>query len=160
VVEDVGLRVEHEVDMGEVALEVGREDLDRGMRIAVTDRPDGRGPDAGAAVGEFIARHAGDDAVTEIHRGHGLGDAGGLAEVELGRAPGRDGAEGARAGADVAQDHQGRGPARPAFAEVGALRALADRVQPMFADQPVGGHVTGAAREPGAEPGRFARGLG
>ena len=83
----------------------------------------------GAAVGQFVAGDAGDDAVPQAHLRDGLGDARGLAEVELGRPAGLDRAEVAGARADVAEDHHGGGAARPALAEVRALRALADRVE-------------------------------
>ena len=61
----------------------------------------------------------------------------GLAEVELGGPAGLDRAEITGPRADVAQDHHRGGAAGPAFAEVRALRALADRVQPVFTDQPI-----------------------
>ena len=85
--------------------------------------------------------------------------ASGLTEVELGGAAGLDRAEVARARADVAQDHHGGGAARPALAEIGALRALADGVELVLIHQPAGGGVAGSGRQLGAEPGRFARGI-
>ncbi len=129
VVEDVGPGVEHRVDVGRAPLEVGDEHLDRGRRVAVADRADRRRPHGRPAVGELVPGDARDDAVAQAHRGDGLGDPGGLAQVELGRTPGLHRAEVAGARADVAEDHHRRGAARPALAQVRALRALADRVE-------------------------------
>jgi len=159
VVEDVGLGVEDDVDVGGVAFEVGREDLDGGPGVAVADGANGGGPDAGAAVGKLVAGDAGDDAVAKIHFRDGVGDAGGFAEVEFGRAAGGDRAEVAGARADVAEDHHGGGAAGPAFAEVGALRALADGMEFVVIHEAAGGGVAGAAGKFGAEPRRFARGV-
>ena len=49
-------------------------------------------------------------------------------------APGEHGAEAARPGADVAEDHEGRRPGRPALADVRAVGALADGVQAVARD--------------------------
>ena len=50
VVEDVGLGVEHGVDIRGPALEVGDEDLDRGRRVAPANRPDRRALSVSRAV--------------------------------------------------------------------------------------------------------------
>src|SRR5215212_4927969 len=50
-------------------------------------------------------------------------------DVELRRLAGENGAEAAGAGADVAQDHEGRGAVVPALADVRAARLLADGVE-------------------------------
>ena len=116
VVEDVGLGVEHGVEVVGAALPVGGEHLDGALRVAVLGGADGGGPDAGAAVLQVVAGDGGDDAVAEAHLGDGVGDAGGLAQIELGGAAGLDRAEIAGARADVAEDHhRGRaaGPAPP-----------------------------------------------
>jgi len=159
VVKNVGLGVEDGVEVVELALPIGREDFDGGLGIAVADGADGGGPDGGTAIGEFVAGDGGDDAVAQAHFRDGIGDAGGFAEVEFRGAAGLDGAEITGARADVAEDHHGGGAARPAFAEVGALRALADGVEFVFVHEGADGLVAGAAGEFGAEPGRFTRGV-
>ena len=158
-IEDVGSRLEHCVDVRQVALEVGHQDFDGGLRIAVTDGADRGGPDAGPAVGELIAGHAGDHDVAEIHAGHGIGHPRRFAEIQLRGPSGLDGAEVARPGTDVAEDHYRGGAARPAFAKVGALRALADGMQTLAFDQLADGGITRAVGQPGSEPGGFALGL-
>src|ERR1051325_3003574 len=56
-------------------------------------------------------------------------DAGGLGHVELVRLAVRDRAVGARARADVTEDHEGGRAVMPALADVGTARLLADRVE-------------------------------
>ncbi len=97
--------------------------------------------------------------MAQSHLGHGIGHASGFAEIKLGGASGLDRTEIAGARADVAEDHHRGGAARPAFAEVGALRALADGVEFMRVHEFTHGLVAGAGRELGTEPGRFARGV-
>src|SRR5690606_31662171 len=63
----------------------------------------------------------------------------------------------AGAGADVAEDDEGRGPRLPALADVGAVRLLADGVQPLLAHQLLQPQVVGAARRAHLEPFRLAR---
>src|SRR5690606_33927874 len=157
VVVNVGLGVEHGVDLIHAALEVGHKHLDGRIRIAVTHGADGRRPDAGAAIGEFIAGDGRDDAVLEIHLGHGVGDTGRFGDVVFGRPAGLNRAEIAGAGADVAQNHDRGSAARPAFAEVGALRAFTDGVQLVFVHELAHGRVAGAGGQFGAEPGGFTR---
>ncbi len=129
VIQDVGFGVENDVNVLGVSFEVGDEDFDAGVGVAVADGADGGGPDGGAAVDQFVAGDGGDDAMFEAHFLHGFGDAGRFAEIEFGGAAGLDRAEIAGAGADVAENHHGRGAAGPAFAEIRALGALADRVE-------------------------------
>ena len=159
VVVDVGLGVEDDIDVLHVAFEIGHQNFDRGSGAAVLDGANRHRPDGGTTVGEFIAGDTGDDAVFEIHLRHGVGDAGGFAEVELCGTASLDRAEIAGARADVAEDHHGGGAAGPAFAEVGALRALADGVQFVLVDELAGGVVAGAGRQFGSEPGGLARGV-
>ena len=143
----------------EFALPIGREDFDGGLGVTVADGADGGGPDGGAAVGEFVAGDGSDHAMAQAHFGDGIGDTGGFAEVEFRGAAGLDGAEITGARADVAEDHHRGGAAGPAFAEVRALRALADGVELVFIHEGADGLVAGAAGEFGAEPGRFTRGV-
>ena len=58
--------------------------------------------------------------------------------------------------ADVAQDHERRGPMVPTFADVGALRFLADRVELELPHQPLDPRVLRPARSPDFQPRRLA----
>ena len=102
-----------------VAVEVGRQDLDRRPGPA----PDGQDAPAevlGAAVGQVVAGHRRDHDVPQAEPGAGLGQPVGLVERDgLGMAA-LDRAEAARAGADLAQDHERRRPPGPAFRAVRA----------------------------------------
>ncbi len=160
VVEDVGLGVEDGVEGFGLAAKIGDEDFDGGLGIAVADGANGGGPDAGATIEQVVAGDGGDDGVAETHFGDGIGDTGGFAEIEFGGAPGLHGAEGAGTRADVAQDHDGRGAAGPAFTHVGALGGLADGVQVMVVHQLAGFAVAGAGGKLGAEPVGLAGGGG
>src|SRR6185436_17807360 len=76
--------------------------------------------------------------------------------VAPGRHPGLHVAEAAAAGADVAEDHEGRRPALPALTDVRAVRLLADRVQALPSDlglEPAVGRATGRRH---LQPGRLA----
>src|SRR5881628_3068975 len=84
----------------------------------------------GAAIGQIVARHGGDDDMIEAHAAGGFSDAGGLIEFQRKRFCGSDGAESASAGAAVAGDHEGGGSFAPAFPMVGAFGAFADGVKP------------------------------
>src|SRR5690606_30466017 len=60
---------------------------------------------------------------------------------------------------DVAEDHEGRGPSRPALALVGAARLLAHGVQPVRAQQAGQSGDRGARRHRDLQPARLrARG--
>jgi hypothetical protein len=89
----------------------------------------------------------------------GLGYARGLVEVELRRAAGLDRAEIARARADVAQDHQRGGAARPAFADVRATCALADGVELVLLHHTEGRVVGWAGGKSGTDPRGFTSGV-
>src|SRR5438105_2440463 len=135
VVVDVGLRLDDRRHCLQVAGEVGRQHLDGGARAAALDGADGAGKDLGPAVAKVVAVDAGDDRVTQAELGDRLSHAKRLGQVELGRAARGDRAEPAGAGADRAQDHEGRGPPVPAVVDVRALRLFADRVQALAANE-------------------------
>ena len=65
-------------------------------------------------------------------------------------------AEAAAAGADVAEDHERRGAALPALADVGALGLLADGVEVVVGDRLLQAAVRRAARRRDLEPRRLA----
>ena len=110
----------------------------------------------GAVVGQVVAVDRGDDGVTEAHRFHLVGDPQRLQRVVPGRLAGLHVAEAAAAGADVAEDHEGGGPALPALADVRAVGLLADRVQVVGADLLLEAPVVGPARGRDFEPRRLA----
>ena len=116
VVEDVRAGLHHGPERGLLAVEVRDQDLDAHQRAAGADLADRRGEGARAAVGQVVAGDAGHHHVVEAHRGDRLGDPARLVVVEPGGLAGLDGAEAAGPGADVAQDHDGRGALVPALA--------------------------------------------
>jgi len=83
----------------------------------------------GAEVGQVVAVHGRDHRVLELHRPDRLGDARRLGDVVLGRTAMGHGAVGAVSRADIAQNHERRGPVLPALADVGAMGFLAHRVE-------------------------------
>src|ERR671917_1928242 len=129
-VEGVGPGVDDGLYGVPVSLEIRGEDLDGTSRYLVPDLPDGGGEDRSAPVLQLVAVHARYDGVLEAHLFGGVGDAPRLVEVELSGFAGQNGAEAAGAGADVAQDHEGRRTVVPALTDVRAAGLLADRVQP------------------------------
>jgi len=84
---------------------------------------------AGSAEVVVVAIDARDYRVLKTKRGHGLGYAAGLVEIDWLWAAFGDGAESAAACAKVAQHHECCGFVVPAFADVGAVGAFADGVE-------------------------------
>ena len=148
VIEDVGPGVHHDPERPLGALEVGDQHLDRGLGQAPPDLGDAAGERLGAAVGQVVPVHRGDDHVREPHALHRLGQADRLERVERLRRAVRHRAVGAVPGADVAQDHEGGGLVLPALADVGAARLLAHGVQPQLAHHALELHVGRARRAP------------
>src|SRR6201994_315088 len=140
--DDLDVVVEHVWALGDdlrerhlLALEVGREHLDLALgRLApyLTDHADERG---GALVGEIVAVDGGDHGVAQSHSRDRARDARGLERIVPRRLAGLDVAEAAAARARVAEDHERRGAALPALADVRARGLLADGVQVLRADQ-------------------------
>ena len=160
VVEDVGFLVEDELKGIPVAAEIGDEDFDAGAGGLEANLTDGFGPDACAAVGEFIAVDAGDDSVLEVHAADCVADAAGLVEVEGWGAAGGDVAEAAASGADIAEDHERGGTGGPAFTHVGAFGGLADGVEAVFVDEVQEVEILLAGGHFHAEPGGLPAGGG
>ncbi|CFR91042.1 Uncharacterised protein [Mycobacterium tuberculosis] len=120
---------------GWFAVEVGNQQFDAGRRIEFLDGAHGRGVQPGPAVRQVVASHAGDGGIAQAHRAHAVGDSAWLVAVQLGGLSGVDLAEIASAGALVTADQEGGFSVLPAFEDVGAAGLLADRVQPLAADQ-------------------------
>jgi hypothetical protein len=117
------------------ALEVPDQDLDTRVRAEFMNRLDGFGPDTSATIGEIIPIDAGDHNMPEVDLGEHLGDPTGLVVVQLHRFPGFDVAETTGSRAGVAEDHDRRGTAGPAFTHVRTTGLLADGMQLVFVDQ-------------------------
>src|SRR5215217_381721 len=152
VVEGVGPGVDDGPYGVPIALEVRGEDLDGAPRHVGPDLAYGRGEDRGAPVGQLVAVDAGYDGVIEAHLSGCVGDTPGFVEVELGRLACEDGAEATRAGADVAEDHEGGGPVVPALADVRAAGLLTDGVEAQATHGLFYLAVTLAHGRPGLEP--------
>src|ERR1044072_1983817 len=86
-------------------------------------------------VTEVMTAGAGAGGRGGAERLHRFGDVARLFGVERDGLPLRDGAEAAVARADVAADHEGRRPVRPALEDVRAARLLADGVEVQVLDQ-------------------------
>ena len=135
VVEDVGALVDHLRKRHLLAAEVGGQDLDLAARGQHPDRADHADERSGPVVGQVVAVDRGDDGVAQAHLLDLGRDPHRLQRVVPGRLAGLHVAEAAAAGADVAEDHEGRGAALPALADVRAVRLLADRVEVLRADR-------------------------
>src|SRR5258706_7167938 len=81
-----------------------------------------------------------------------------LADVELHGSSRSHRAEAARAGADVAQDHERRGPPAPAVEDIRALRLFANRVQPLPLHELLELFVVLALDDARADPRRYRAG--
>jgi len=109
-------------------------------------------PDAHHLTGQVIAVDARDDRVPQAHPRDRTGHAQRLQRVVERRLAGLDVAEPAAARAGVAEDHERRGAALPAVADVRAGGLLADRVQPLALDHPAQLAVARAAGRRALEP--------
>jgi hypothetical protein len=70
----------------------------------------------------------------------------------------RDGAVGAIAGADIAQDHESRSAVLPTLADVGAMRLFADGMQVELTHQVLEPHIVGSTGRLDLEPRGFSLG--
>ena len=129
VVEDLGPGLQDDVDRLGPAVEVGGEHFDRGPG-ALADGQDALAEVLGAAVGQVVAGDGGDDDVPQAQAMAGLGQSVGLVEGDGLGMPAIDRTEAARAGADVAQDHERGGSPGPAFRAIRASGTFADRLEP------------------------------
>ena len=89
----------------------------------------------GAAVGQIIARHGGDDDVPEAQALGGFGHAGGFAGIERERLGGGHRAKLAGAGAAVAANDERGGAFAPAFPMIRTPRTFANGVELQLAEQ-------------------------
>src|SRR6185369_549845 len=129
VVQDLWLGIDNDAETLFDSLEVGNQDLDTTVRDALVNLLDSRGEDAGAAIVVIIPIDAGDYGELEAKCLDGFGDAARFVEIDRFRAALGHGAESAAARAGVAEQHESCCLVIPAFADIGALGRLADRVQ-------------------------------
>ncbi len=172
VVEDLRPFVEHDLEGIPEATEVGDEHLDGTARDLLADLANGLGEDRCTTIFTLIPVDRGDDSVFEAHQPSSFGDAARFVPVEpLVGAARHHGTEATGAGADVAQDHEGRRTGRPTLAHVRAPGALAHRVELMVVDdvdevfigravgqlhaEPVGARLPGDSRSGGLNDGQL-----
>ena len=156
VVEDVGALGDHLCQRHLLAAEVGGQHLDLALRGLIRIERITPTNARGAVVRQVVAVDGRDHRVAQAHLLHLVRDAQRLERVVPGRHPRLDVAEPAAAGADVAEDHEGRRAALPALADVGAVRLLADRVQVVGLDRLLQLAVGRAAGRGDLEPRRLA----
>ena len=134
-----------------------------GVRISIlqsgrlaADLADDADERARALVGEVVAVDARDDRVAQAHPRDLARDARGLERVVPRRLAGLDVAEAAAARARVAEDHERRGAALPALADVRARGLLADRVEVVVVDPRCSARGSARRRARDLEPRRLA----
>ena len=154
VVEDIGDR--HSGKLGQrdglAPSKVRHQDLQPGLGRACPNRTQAAGEVPSPAVAQVIAVHRGDDDVAQRQARNRLRQ---LLRLRLVRGlgpPMGHVAEGAAAGADIPQNHEGRGAVTEALAQVGALCLLADCGQPLLSQQPLDPHHRGPDRSLGPDP--------
>ncbi len=130
------------------AAEVRREDLDLRRRRQLADPTDAVDEVLRPAVAQVVAIDARDDDVRQAERRDRLREVERLVRIERIGTSVADVAERAAPRALVAHDHERRGALAEALADVRAARFLADRVQPVLAQDPL--DVVEALRRGGA----------
>ena len=132
--EHVDAGVDDGRDVGELAGEIRRQRLDGRLRAARLDRADAIGVMARAAVGQVVAIDGRQHDVAKAHELDGARRVRDFVGIEPAARIARvDGAELARARADLAHQHDRRRAVVPALADVRADRFLADGREPMLA---------------------------
>ena len=139
-----------------LAAKIGGEDFDGGLRSRTPQCLDHFDELPGPAIGQVIAVNRGDHDVLQpqLRRSHG-----GMfrfQRINAARHPGLDVAERTGAGANVTQDHHRGVFLGPAFADIGASRLFANRVQPQIAHQLAGFAIALAGRRFDPDPVRLA----
>src|SRR6185312_12451254 len=100
-----------------------------------SDLADGLGEDGGAEVGQVVAIDRRDHDVSQLHLLDGRRDARRFLDVVHGRTSVRHRAVRTISRADVAENHERGRTMLPAFADVRAMRFLADGMQAKFAHE-------------------------
>ena len=138
------------------ASEIGSENFNRRVRRHITQCADDLDELACPAIGQIIAIDRSDDNVFQTHFRGRFGNMARFAAVHRARHAGLDVAERTGAGADIAQDHHGGVLFGPAFADIGARRFFADRVELQIAHQLPRFAIALAGRRFDPNPVRFA----
>ncbi len=136
---------------------VGHQGFQLDPRRQLADLAQAVGEVLGAAVAQIVAVHRGDHHVLQPQVGDGDGQVGRLVDVQRLRPAMTDVAERAASGADIAHDHEGRGAAGEALAQVRAGRLFADAVQLVLAQQLLDAVDLGGNRDAHADPVGFLR---
>jgi hypothetical protein len=149
--------IHHRGDGILVAFEVRRQRFDGGLGIHGADGADTGGVVGSAAVGQIVAVHGREHHVAQPHEPDRFGGLCRLVGIEPAFRVSRvHGAEAAGAGADRAHEHDRGRAVRPALGQVGAVRLLADRGQPVLVHDPSHLLVLAAPGQANAEPVGFA----
>ncbi|MNQ83831.1 hypothetical protein D3C85_989330 [compost metagenome] len=130
------------------------------VRRQLADFADAVGKVLGTAVTQVVAVHRSDHHVLQAQVGDGNGQAFRLVDVQRLRTAVADVAERAATGADVTHDHEGRGAAGEALAQVRAGRLFAHAVQLVFAQQGLDAVDFRRYRDTDTNPVRFLRQFG
>ena len=156
-VENVGPGVHHDAQRLFQSLKVGNQHFHAASGHASADFGDRVGEDARATDVVVVAIDAGDDRKLQPQFLHRFGDPARLFKIDRLRAAFRYGAEAAAPGAQIAQQHEGRGAMVPALADVGTMRRLADGVQLQVARQGLEIVIVLAHGRARLQPFRFGR---
>ena len=125
--------------------------------VAARDGADDAGEMLRPAIVQIIAVNRGNDGMRQPHAGDGIGHPFGFVGFEGSGQAGLHIAEGAGPGAGVAHDHEGGVLLRPAFADIGAARLLADGDQTVVADDLLGFRIDRRTRRLHPDPLRLAQ---
>ncbi len=141
-----------------ITLQVGDQQLYFAVRGCLADGEDQLGELPGAAVGEVVAGHRGDDRVAQLKFGNRRGNFCCFPGVGRKQLAVGDVAESAVPAAAIAKDHESRGPVAPALPLVRAGGTAADRMQALLAVVAINPSVTGPAGNLDLEPFGFSGG--
>ena len=139
---------------------VRHQDLELCLRTAGADGTQTSGEVASPTIAQIVAIDRGDDDVTQPHALDGFSEQFRLSLVDRLRPAMGHIAERATSGADIAENHEGRGAMIEALAQVRALRLFADGRESVLAQQPLDSGNPATVRPNGrlgANPGRLAR---
>ncbi len=147
------LRGEHGFERAPFAAKIGNQYFHAAIGNAAANLLDRARENGSAAIRLIVTIYGSDDGVAQAHFFDCFRDA--LGFIFFGRSQrlaGRYRAKAARAGADVAEDHECGGAMFPAFAHVGAARAFTDGMQAKRAHQALELLVIRSAEETHLEP--------
>ena len=128
-IEHVGFRVEHRIERGFIAVEIGNQYFDLAVRIERAHGFNGRGPVCGAPVRQVVAIYGCYDGMGQFQVSDGFGDMFRFCRIKCSRGSFADRAEAAMPRADVAAQHEGGGAIRPALKNIRTLCFLTNGVK-------------------------------